>query len=39
MIGGMVRNFILKEANVVLKMYKILIRPPLEYLLRFVLQC
>ena len=31
MIGGMVRNFILKEANVVLKMYKTLIRPPLEY--------
>ena len=31
MIGWMVRNFISREANVVLKMYNTLIRPHTEY--------
>ena len=31
MIGWMVRNFISREVNVVLKIYKLLIRPYIEY--------
>ena len=31
MIGWIVKNFISREANVVLKIYKILIRPHTEY--------